>query len=236
MKIKSVFYHDSDCLKAVNRIYLDNSGFELDPTYSKGCFYKDFQEPKYKSDLFPQIEGIIKADCRKLNFKDLTIKSIIFDPPFLFRNQESNNNDKMCKRFSYFNSFLELKDMYRDSLKEFFRILSQNGILCFKCQDMTGGSGARPFYCSHYEIIKMATEIGFILKDIGIVISEKRIIRNAKEQGCFRKIHCYFLIFKKSKKHNYKDSGICLHKNTYFDGEFGIEICNNCGKEIKEDE
>ena len=146
-------------------------------------------------------------DSQELKFNDNSIRSIMFDPPFLFRNQKSNNNDKMCDRFSYFKTFQELLNMYNNSLKEFHRVMENNGILIFKCQDMTGGSGSRPFFCSHNEIINMASKIGFTLKDIGIVVSTKRIIRDAKEQGCFRKIHCFFLIFKKCKKHKFKDYG-----------------------------
>jgi len=34
-----------------------------------------------------------------------------------------------------FESFKELQEMYSSSLKEFYRILKQNGIVIFKCQD-----------------------------------------------------------------------------------------------------
>jgi len=207
MKILSVASTDTEILENINQIYLKDKRIELDPTYSKGVFYKNFQEPKIKTDLYPITEDTRKMDSQELKFNDNSIRSIMFDPPFLFRNQKSNNNDKMCDRFSYFKTFQELLNMYNNSLKEFHRVMENNGILIFKCQDMTGGSGSRPFFCSHNEIINMASKIGFTLKDIGIVVSTKRIIRDAKEQGCFRKIHCFFLIFKKCKKHKFKDYG-----------------------------
>lgn len=204
-QILSVAYTNDEMLKSINKIFLNNNDFELDPTYSKGVFYRNFPEPKYKSDLEPQLDNVDKRDCRNLQFKNKTIRSIVFDPPFLFRNQKSINNDKMCVRFSHFKSFREMLDMYKESMIEFHRVLINNGILVFKCQDMTGGSGSRPFFCSHNEIINIADDIGFVLKDIGILITKRKIIRKAKEQGCFRKIHSYFLVFKKSKKHKYKD-------------------------------
>ena len=207
MKILSVANSDTEMLENINQIYLENNGIELDPTYSKGVFYKRFKNPKIKTDLYPITKDTIQMDSRKLEFNNDSIKSIMFDPPFLFRNQKSDNNDKMCNRFSSFKTFQEMLNMYNDSLKEFYRVIKKNGTLIFKCQDMTGGSGSKPFFCSHNKIINMAEEIGFILKDIGITVSKRRIIRDAKEQGCFRKIHCYFLIFKKCKKHNFKDSG-----------------------------
>lgn len=213
-QILSISYSDTEMLMNINKIYLDDNGIILDPTYSKGVFYKNFKQPKIKTDLYPITEDIKEMDSQKLEFDDNSIKSIMFDPPFLFRNQKSKNDDKMCKRFSSFKTFKELLDMYENSLKEFYRVMEKNGILIFKCQDMTGGSGSRPFFCSHNEIINLANNIGFIIKDIGIVVSRRRIIRNAKEQGCFRKIHCYFLIFKKCKRYNFKDSGITTPNKT----------------------
>jgi len=90
--------------------------------------------------------------------------------------------------------------MYEDSLKEFYRVLKKGGFLVFKCQDFTDGSGSRPFYDTHCSIIKIAREIGFSLKDIGILVIKNKIIRKSKEQGCLRKVHSYYLVFKKGKK------------------------------------
>ena len=87
--------------------------------------------------------------------------------------------------------------MYYESLKEFYRVLETRGILVFKCQDLTDGSGSRPFFDTHTEIIKMARIIGFSLRDIGILVVKNKIIRKAKQQGCLRKVHSYYLVFRK---------------------------------------
>ena len=138
-----------------------------------------------------------KQDCRKLAMPKNWINSIIFYPPFLFRNRKAVNNDIICGRFSYFKTFEELIEMYRDSLKEFNRVLKIRGFLVFKCQDMTDGSGSRPFYDTHCEVIRLARENGFSLQDIGILVKKNKIIRKAKIQGCLRKVHCYYLVFRK---------------------------------------
>jgi len=196
-RLISVYGSDYEMLTAVNRIFLQDKGFDLDPTYSKGNFYKKFQQPKEKSDLEPQIEGVKQQDCRKLGIPNNWINSIMFDPPFLFRNRKAVNNDIICGRFSYFKTFEELIEMYRDSLKEFNRVLKIRGFLVFKCQDMTDGSGSRPFFDTHCEVIKLARENGFSLQDIGILVKKNKIIRKAKIQGCLRKVHCYYLVFRK---------------------------------------
>jgi len=207
MRFISVYEDDKNMLNAFDKIYLKSLGFGLDPTYSKGNIYGNGKQPKIKFDLKPQTNDTKQSDCRKLPLENISQKSIVFDPPFLFRNdfqrnnrkEKNKNEDINCKRFSYFQDFDELMKMYIGSLKEFYRILEDYGILIFKCQDMTDGSGSRPFYDTHCEIISKAREIGFSLKDIGIIVKKNKIIKKAKEQGCLRKVHCYYLVFRKEK-------------------------------------
>ena len=194
MKYLSVFEDDGKILIAIDDIFLKNKWFDLDCTYSKGIFYKKIRQPKIKSDLCPLFEDVIKSDCTKLEFIDNdSLNSIVFDPPFLFRNRKSKNKDKISARFTYFNSYEELQEMYRKSMNCIYDKLKKGGFLCFKCQDMTDGK----FYCTHNFIINYATSIGFVLKDIIIKKSKTKLQRDAKQQNCVAKIHSYWLIFKK---------------------------------------
>ena len=197
MKHLSIFKTDEEILKALSEIHLKGNWYDLDCTYSKGVFYKNIEQPKIKSDLFPINEDIIKSDSQNLYFiENNKINSIIFDPPFLFRNRKAVNNDKICGRFSYFKSFDELILMYENSLKEFMRVLKPRGYLFFKCQDMTDGK----FYCSHNEIINIAEKLGFELKDIAIKYNKNKLQADAKQQNCVAKVHSYWLVFKNSAK------------------------------------
>ena len=194
MRYLSVFKEDESILKAISDIHLRGEWFDLDCTYSKGVFWKNIKQPKYKSDIQPQFEDVIESDSRTLGFvSNDSLKSVVFDPPFLFRNRKAQNNDKMCKRFSYFNDFDGLIQMYKESLECFYGKLQKGGIVAFKCQDMTDGK----FYCTHYEIISMARSIGFELKDIIIKATTNKLQRDAKQQNCVAKVHSYWLIFKK---------------------------------------
>lgn len=208
MRYMSVYEIDEQILNAINQIFLEGIGFGLDPTYSKGNIYGKGEQPKLKFDIEPETEDTQKSDCRKLPLSNNSQISIVFDPPFLFRDRKSVNNDKMCGRFSYFQTFEELIQMYKDSLKEFYRILQDYGILIFKCQDMTDGSGSRPFFDTHCKIIKMARELGFSLRDIGILVKKNKIIRKAKLQGCLRKVHSYYLVFRKEKNEGIKQEAM----------------------------
>ena len=73
--IKSFSYSNTEILKNINSLFLDNKGFELDPTYSKGNFYKNFPKPKYKSDINPHFKDVIQADFTDLPFENNFINS-----------------------------------------------------------------------------------------------------------------------------------------------------------------
>lgn len=146
MRHLSVFEADDDILVAIDDIFLKNKWFDLDCTYSKGIFWKNIEQPRLKSDLVPLFDDVVKSDCTKLDFvEDNSLNSVVFDPPFLFRNRKSVNNDKISARFTYFKSYEELQDMYKKSMDCIYKKLKKGGYLCFKCQDMTDGK----FYCVH---------------------------------------------------------------------------------------
>ena len=190
MRHLSVFESDPEILSAISDIHLKGGWFDLDCTYSKGVFWYDLKQPKLKSDIEPISEDVVKSDSRNLDFLTSRVNNIVFDPPFLFRNRISENNDKISKRFSYFKSYEELLDMYFKSLDEFKRRLNKGGFVFFKCQDMTYNA----FYCTHNDIINYATANGYVLKDIIIKKSKSKLQRDAKQQNCVAKIHSYWLV------------------------------------------
>lgn len=109
------------------------------------------------------------------------------------RDRKSKNNDKISNRFSYFQTYEELIDMYKSSIDCFRMKLCNKGFVFFKCQDMTDGK----FYCTHNDIINYATNNGFVLKDILIKKSKSKLQRDAKQQNCVAKIHSYWLVLQK---------------------------------------
>ena len=195
MRYLSVFEKDGEILKAIRDIHL-KEWYDADITYSKGVFWKRLKKPKLCSDLIPLFGFVTKDDSTVLKtYRDNSLSSVVFDPPFLFRKRGSKNNDKMCARFSYFSSYDELLRMYQQSILAIHKKLSQGGVLAFKCQDMTDGK----FYCTHNDVINFATQNGYILKDILIKTSKQKRQREAKQQNCVAKVHSYWLILKKRR-------------------------------------
>lgn len=201
--IKSVSNDQVEIIKNIIELHIPDGEIDCDATYSIGNFYNNtgIIEPKYKFDILPQTEGVTKADCRELPLEDNSINSLIFDPPFI-ANQPSEKNIKdgtiglISKRFGYYKSIPILWDMYKDALKEIYRVLNDKGTLIFKCQD-TVSSGKQ--YLSHVFIINEAIKLGFYPKDMFVLTAKNRMIGLHKQQLHSRKYHSYFVVFQKAK-------------------------------------
>jgi len=196
--IKTISYDQEEIIKAIIRLYCSD-GIELDPTYSKGNFYKNIPKPKFIYDINPRTKDTIQADCRKLPHPDNSIKSIMFDPPFIVGLPAKNvkSSSIIANRFSRFKNIHELWKFYESALNEFYRILKINGVLAFKCQDTISSTRQ---YLSHIKIINYAHSIGFYPKDLFVLLTKHRIIgKYHHKQQHARKFHSYFLVFIKQK-------------------------------------
>lgn len=201
--VKSISYNEQEIISWVLQLHC-NTPIELDPTYSKGNFYKgNFEEPKYKFDLYPQIAGVEQANAENLPLPDESINTMMFDPPFLATKGKSltteNSSNKINKRFGVYPTEKELHQFYLNALTEFYRILKPNGILIFKCQDKVS-SGKQ--YFSHLFIMNEAQKMGFYCKDMFILLAKNRLVADwqLKSQKNARKFHSYFLVLEKSNK------------------------------------
>lgn len=203
--ISSISYDQIEIIENILKLHTKDNTIDCDPTYSKGNFYKNgkIKEPKYKFDINPQTEDTIKADARNLPLDDNSVNCIMFDPPFLATTGKSitanDNNNFINKRFGVFPNEKELHQFYIDSMKEFYRILKDDGILIFKCQDKISSSKQ---YLSHVFIINEAIKIGYYPKDMFILLAKTRIVADwqVKNQKNARKFHSYFLVFQKCNK------------------------------------
>jgi tRNA G10 N-methylase Trm11 len=203
MFVKSVYDNQKELIEGILFLHC-KTPIELDPTFSKGVFYKDLKEPKFKFDIFPVRNDVIKSNAENLPIKSNTINTMMFDPPFLATKGKSledknSNSNKIVNRFSCYPTEKELFNFYNKSLNEFYRILKKDGILIFKCQDKVSGGKQ---YISHNIIINKAEEIGFYTKDIFILLAKNRLVPQwqTRNQQHARKYHSYFIVFEKSNK------------------------------------
>lgn len=202
--IKSISFDQQEIINNILSLHCP-SGIDLDPTYSKGNFYKNgtVKEPKYKFDIAPQSSDVLESSADNLPLDNSSVHCIMFDPPFLATKGKSlsvdNGSNKINKRFGVFEDEISLHEFYNRALSEFYRLLDSNGILIFKCQDKVS-SGKQ--YFSHCMIMNWAVEIGFYPKDLFVLLAKNRIVADwQKNQKHARKFHSYFWVFEKSEKH-----------------------------------
>ncbi len=193
--IKSIQNSDRDVLVAIKTMFLGGENFELDPCFSSGKFYEDLEHPNIKYDKTPQSTDVVQNDIMNgIPLSDGSIRSIVFDPPFMFGTHGQTKNNIMTKRFTMFDTWEELEAMYKKSLLEFCRVLKKGGIVAFKCQDYTDSQTT----LTHCYVHNWALEVGFRVEDLFIMAFKGGRVWNSNlRQKHARKYHSYWLVLKK---------------------------------------
>jgi hypothetical protein len=201
MYIKSTSCSQHKIIKWILQLHCEGD-IELDPTYSTGNFYRNgIKEPKYKFDIYPQKPGVVQASVEHLPVKDESISTMMIDLPFLstkgpsLLNRKDGQNETI-KRFGCYPTEKELFALFKNSLKEAYRVLKKNGICIFKIQGKVS-SGRN--YMSHHYVMNYAEEVGFYIKDEFILLAKNRMVpkwHTLNQQHC-RKHHAFFLVFQK---------------------------------------
>lgn len=227
--ISTISYSQDEIINNIIHLYCPD-GIECDPTFSRGNFYKNIPPPKYKYDLIPQVEGVIKSDCRSLPLKAASVRTLMFDPPFIGGTIGNGKKGIIKERFGIYKNIPTLWEMYIGALKEFYRVLEAGGVLIFKCQDTIESSKQ---YLSEYKIIKEAIRIGYYPKDKFILLAKSRLVSpSQRNQQHARKFHSYFLVFVKQKcRVDYEYEGIDLKGRDFTDG-FTREGLDNIKRRI----
>jgi len=200
--IKSVYNTNDEVIKSIMDLY-GIEQFDLDCTYSTGNFWKNLPAPKLKSDLFPKNDTIIEASSENLPFDDNSMKSVMYDPPFVIAGKTYHDNVEgssiIAKRFEGYTNYKELTENYYNTLKELYRVCQKGGYVVMKCQDTVSG-GKNHF--THCLIMNMAMQIGFYPRDMFILHNKVRInsfgTKWTKQEHA-RKYHSYYWIFEKVK-------------------------------------
>ena len=200
--IRSISFSQEEIIDSILKLHSNNEIIDVDPTYSKGNFYKNkIAEPLHKFDLYPKHEDVIKSCASDLPLESESVETIMFDPPFLAtkgKSLKAKRGNIINKRFGVFENEKTLHLFYCKSIHEFYRILKPKGILIFKCQDKVS-SGKQ--YFSHCFIKEEAEKAGFYSKDLFVLLAKNRIVADwqKKNQQHARKYHSYFWVFQKKK-------------------------------------
>jgi hypothetical protein len=208
--IRSVYYDQVEILKSIMEL-CNIERFCADVTYGNGKFYSDIPKPFFCFDLDLDLikkaelpSDSIRGSCSSNNLPldSKSIKSLVFDPPFLTyvrAAREGNGNMIMAKRFGGYWRYDELEDHYRATLIEAARVLSKKGIMVFKCQDIIHN---HKMHCTHMNVMEWCNGL-FRLKDLFILPVKSRM-PIPQQEGTKKKVqkharifHSYFMVLEK---------------------------------------
>jgi tRNA G10 N-methylase Trm11 len=184
------------------KLYVKEGSAIADVNYGKGVFWRQVDISKYKflpSDLK---DGV---DMCKLPYEDASLDALVMDPPYM--PTRYTGIDQFSDYYGIKREFTGKKwhdgvlEMYHNGMKEASRVLTKQGTMIIKCQDMVC---ANKQILVHNDLIQYGDELGFRCEDIFILVQSNKRPHPQKHQVHARKNHSYFLIL--------------LRKNVKWDG------------------
>ena len=174
----------------------------LDATVNKGRFWEGSTRPVVGLDIDVANKPDVVGDNRDMPFEDSSFDVVVYDPPHV-PNQGKDQKKDFNSRFglgekSPAKTGYNFNHLYPPFAAEAHRVLRQEGILLCKIADYVHG---HRFQWAHIELVNAAVAVGFTACDCIIKIRKGPIVdprwRTAHHA---RRQHCYWLIFRKSKK------------------------------------
>jgi hypothetical protein len=174
----------------------------LDATVNGGRFWKGSSRPVTGMDIDPRHNPDVLGDNTDMPFEDVSFDVVVYDPPHI-PNQGRDKSKDFNRRFGLvYRSSKENKYTFSHTfppfLREAHRILVREGILLAKIADYVHH---HQYQWAHIEFINAARAVGFTPCDCIIKIRKSPIIDPRwKVAHHSRRQHCYWLVFRKSKK------------------------------------
>ena len=174
----------------------------LDATVNRGRFWRGSKRPVTGMDLDPQYHPDLVADNASMPFGDASFDVVVYDPPHI-PNQGRDNQKDFQDRFGLkFSSPKEqgytFSHTFPPFLREAYRVLREEGVLFCKIADYVHH---HRYQWAHIELANAARVAGFTPCDCIIKVRKGPIIDPKwKTAHHSRRQHCYWLVFRKSKK------------------------------------
>jgi len=174
----------------------------LDATVNGGRFWRGSKRPVIGMDIDPRYHPRLVADNVAMPFRDASLDVIVYDPPHI-PNQGKDKKKDFGARFGLVvKSSKEHQYTFTHTFPPFvleaFRVLKEEGILLCKITDYVHH---HRYQWAHIELINAARAVGFIPCDCIVKIRKGPIVDPKwKTAHHSRRQHCYWIIFRKSKK------------------------------------
>lgn len=174
----------------------------VDVTVNSGRFWQGSSFPVVGLDIEAKHRPSIVGDNRRLPLKDRSADVIVYDPPHI-PNQGEDRSKDFGTRFglvlkSNAKNGYNFTHLFPDFVNNAYRVLKPEGVLFAKISDYVHG---HRFQWAHVALIEAAIDAGFCACDCIVKIRKGPIIDPRwKKAHHARRHHCYWLVFRKSKK------------------------------------
>ena len=174
----------------------------LDATINRGRFWIGSKRPIIGLDINSRYRPSVIGDNMQMPFKANSLDVVVYDPPHI-PNQGKDQQKDFQDRFGLVlkspkENGYNFTHLYGPFSQEAYRILKPEGILLCKITDYIHH---HRYQWAHVELINAASKVGFKPCDCIIKIRKGPIIDPRwKKAHHTRRHHCYWLIFRKSKK------------------------------------
>ena len=174
----------------------------LDATVNGGRFWRGSKRPVYGLDIDIAHRPQIVADNTKMPFPNAAFDVVVYDPPHI-PNQGKDHQKDFNVRFGLVirspkENQYTFTHTYPPFVAEAYRVLKAEGILLCKITDY---AHHHRYNWAHVDFIDAARKAGFCACDC-IVKTRKGPIIDPRWKTAHhtRRQHCYWLVFRKSKK------------------------------------
>jgi SAM-dependent methyltransferase len=174
----------------------------LDATVNAGRFWVGSTRPVTGMDIDPRHDPDVVGDNTDMPFENGSFDVVVYDPPHVPNQGEDNEKDfntrfglvvKSGAKHGY-----NFSHTFPPFCAEAYRVLRPEGVLLAKIADYVHN---HRFQWAHVELVNAAVAAGFTACDC-IVKVRKGPITDPKWKKAHhaRRHHCYWLVFRKSKK------------------------------------
>ncbi len=174
----------------------------LDATINAGRFWRHSEREVVGIDVDASHKPTFVADNTAMPFKTSSFDVVVYDPPHIPNQgkdklKDFNNRFGLVQRSTKENQYT-FSHTFPPFLEEAYRVLEPEGILLAKIADYVHH---HRYQWAHIELVNAATTVGFRACDCIIKVRKGPIIDPKwKTAHHSRRQHCYWLVFRKSKK------------------------------------
>lgn len=174
----------------------------LDATMNGGRFWRGSNRPVIGLDIQRKYRPLVVGNNTQMPFRDGMFDVVVYDPPHI-PNQGKDRQKDFNVRFglvlkSSKDNDYTFSHTYPPFVAEAYRVMREEGILLCKIADYIHN---HRYQWAHVDLIQAAKDAGFRPCDCVVKIRKGPIIDPKwKVAHHTRRQHCYWLIFRKSRK------------------------------------